>query len=75
MQGSTQVDPEKLEETKFRALLKSNTFLSTLLGTTARNAFAPAAVASPLAIIPEKVIQQNRKAKGRFGCTGTVSFR
>jgi len=35
-------------------------------------ASAPAAVAPPGAITPEKVIGHNRKAQGRFGGTGTV---
>ncbi len=49
-------------------------FFLTLLGATAWNASAPAAVAPPPpeAIILEKVIRHNRKAKGRFGRTGTV---
>ena len=48
-------------------------FFSTLLGAAARDASAPAAVASPSgAIIPEKVIQHNHNAQGRFGRTGIV---
>jgi hypothetical protein len=45
-----------------------NIFLNTG-GDTARNAYAPATVASPLwnEIIPERVLQHYRKAQGRFG--------
>ena len=46
-------------------------FFSTLLEATARNASAPAAAASLGVIIPERVIQHNHKAQGRFGGTGT----
>ncbi len=49
-----------------------NVLFTTLLGATAKNASAPAAVAPPLGIIPEKVMQHHHKAQGRFGGTGTV---
>jgi hypothetical protein len=47
-------------------------FFLTLFGATACNASAPAASTPTGAITPDKVIRHNRKAKGRFGGTGTV---
>jgi len=48
-------------------------FLLTLFGARACNASAPPPLWHPHGVItPKKVIRHNRKAKGRFGGTGTV---
>jgi hypothetical protein len=58
--------------TRFRLIELLTKYFSTLLRVMARDASAPTAVASSGAIIPEKVLQHNRKTQERFGGKGTV---